>query len=209
MQRRYGLLILLTAIIVLAAAYFGFMAFDASGLPFSVQIVDARTGVILPLSGRALPEGLHAGERFDLGAQPRSTRIAIAGLNPNGQLLSSGKVYGFAIHRGLRSATVSVRATSLEASAGQAEQRWLSIFEAVLTGAIALAAVWRGRNRAATGLALFATTFLAGRAVNSIPCVGTASGRRARARPGPPRQARSRARRSAQVPAAAACARSV
>jgi hypothetical protein len=174
MHRRYGLLILLTAIIVLAAAYFGFMAFDASGLPFSVRIEDARTGVIAPLSGLALPEGLHAGERFDLGAQPRATRIAIAELNPNGQLLPSGKVYGFTIHHDLTAAAVSVRATSLEASAGQAEQRWLELFEALLTGAIALAAVWRGRNRAAAGLALFATTFLAGRAVNSIPCEGAA-----------------------------------
>ena len=174
MHRRYGLLILLTAIIVLAAAYFGFMAFDASGLPFSVRIEDARTGVIVPLSGLALPERLHAGERFDLGVQPRSTRIAIAELVPNGQLLPSGKVYDFAIHHGLTAATVSVRATSLEAGAGQAEQRWLELFEALLTGAIALAAVWRGRNRAAAGLALFATTFLAGRAIGSIPCEGAA-----------------------------------
>ncbi len=174
MPRRYGLLIAVTAIIVLSSAYFGFMAFNASGLPFAVQVLGARTGVIVPLSGLALPEGLHAGERFDLAAQPRSTRIAIAQLNPNGQLLPSGKEYAFAIHHGLTAATVSVRATSLEASAGQAEQGWLELFEALLTGAIALAAVWRGRNRAAAGLAGFATTFLAGRAINSKPCEGAA-----------------------------------
>ena len=174
MSRRYGLLLLITAIILLSSAYFGIMAFHASGLPLGVRVVDARTGVIVPRPDIPLPKGLHAGDRLDLAAQPRSIRMAIAQLNSNGQPFPLGKVYSFAIRRGPTAVVVSVRSINREAAAIQGEQAWLEVFEALFGGAIALAAVWRGRDRAAAGLALFATTFLVGRAINSIPCDGTA-----------------------------------
>ena len=175
MYRRYGLLILITAIIVLSSAYFGIMAFHASGLPLGVRVVDARTGVIVPVPGVPLPRGLHAGDRLDLAAQPRSVRMAIAQLNSSGQPFLLGKVYSVAIRRGPTAAAVSVRSINLETAAGQGEQAWLEVFESLFCGAIALAALWRGRDRAAAGLALFATAFLVGRAINSIPCEGTAA----------------------------------
>jgi hypothetical protein len=174
MHRRYGLLIPITAIIVLSSAYFGFMGFNASGLPLAVQVVGARTGVIVPVRGVPLPKGVHAGERLDLAAQPRSTRMAIAQLNSNGQQILPGKVYGFAIGRGPTAAAVSVTSVRLQAAPSQGEQGWLELFEALFSGAIALVAVWRGRDRAAAGLALFATAFLAGRAMTAIPCEGAA-----------------------------------
>ena len=174
MHRRYGLLILITAIIALSSAYFGFMVFNASGLPLGVQVVAARTGVIVPVRGVPLPRGLNAGDRLDLATQPRSTRLAIAQLNSNGQPFLPGKAYRFAIRRGPTTAVVSVTSINREAAASHGEQGWLELFEALFSGAIALIAVWRGRDRAAAGLALFATTFLAGRAINAIPCEGTA-----------------------------------
>ncbi len=174
MHRRYGLSILITAIIVLSSAYFGVMAFYASGLPLGVHVVAARTGVIVPVSDVALPKGLNAGDRLDLAVQPRATRMAIAQLNSNGQQFPLGQAYGFAIRRGPTTAVVSVRSINLETDVTQGEQGWLELCEALFSGAIALVAVWRGRDRAAAGFALFATAFLAGRAVNSIPCDGTA-----------------------------------
>jgi hypothetical protein len=92
MHRRNGLLILLTAIIVAAAAYLAFMAFNVSGLPLAVRVVDAHTGVVVPVPGLALPKGLHAGEHIDLGQQQPSTRIAIAQLHTAGQLLPLGQL---------------------------------------------------------------------------------------------------------------------
>jgi hypothetical protein len=50
---------------------------------------------------------------------------------------------------------------------------WLRLFEGLFSGAIALVVVWRGRDRAAAGLALFAVTFLAALATISTPSEGS------------------------------------
>ena len=174
MPRRYGPLILLTAVIGLSSVYFGTMAFNAAGLPFGVRVVGADTGVVVPVRGLVLPDELRAGERMDLAAQPQATRIAIVQLNSNGQQLPPGTAYRFVTHPGAAAAAVVVRSTSLESVASQRVEGWLELFQSIFSCVIALVVVWRGRDRAARGLALFATAFLAGRAVNSVPCEGTA-----------------------------------
>jgi hypothetical protein len=172
MHRRYGLLTLLTTIIVLTATYLGFMAFHVSGLPLAVRVVDAQTGVLVPVPALALPTGLHAGEHIDLAAQPPSTRIAIAQVHSSGQLLPLGHHYTFMVRRG--SAALPVRVTSISwgAAPDLGLVAWLRIFEGLFSGAIALAAVWRGRDRAAAGLALFAIAFLAALTATTTPTQG-------------------------------------
>ncbi|HET9107018.1 MAG TPA: GAF domain-containing protein [Steroidobacteraceae bacterium] len=174
MHRRYGLLILLTAIIVLTAAYLSVMAFNVSGLPLAVQVVDAHRGVIVPVPGLPLPKGMHAGQHIDLTEQPAATRIAIAQLHSSGQLLPQGRVYTFTIRRGLARIPIPVRSISWEAAPDLGLIAWLRIFEGLFSGAIALAALWRGRDRAAAGLALFATAFLVALAATTTPLQGTA-----------------------------------
>ncbi len=172
MHRRHGLLILLTAIIVLAATYLGFMAFNVSGLPLAVRVVGAHTGVLVPVPGLTLPEGMYAGEHIDLAEQAPATRIAIAQLHSSGQLLPLGQVYTFTIRRGIALRPVPVRSISWEAAPGLGLVAWLRIFEGLFSGAIALAAVWRGRDRAAAGLALFAIAFLVALAATTTPSKG-------------------------------------
>ena len=172
MHRRYGLLILLTAAIVSAAGYLGLMAFNVSGLPLAVRVVDAHTGVIVPVPGLALPTGLHAGERIDLTAQPPSTRIAIAQLHSSGQLLPLGQHYTLTVRRSIAPLRVRVTSISWGAAPGLGLVAWLRIFEGLFSGAIALAAVWRGRDRAAAGLALFAIAFLVALAATTTPTQG-------------------------------------
>lgn len=172
MHHRYGLLTLLTTIIVLAATYLGFMAFHVSGLPLAVRVVDAHTGILVPVPALALPTGLHAGEHIDLAAQPPSTRIAIAQVHSSGQLLPLGHHYTFMVRRG--SAALPVRVTSISwgAAPDLGLVAWLRIFEGLFSGAIALAAVWRGRDRAAAGLALFAIAFLVALTATTTPTQG-------------------------------------
>ena len=172
MNRRYGLLILLTTIIVLAAAYLSFMAFNVSGLPLAVQVVDAHSGVIVPVPGLTLPKGMHAGELIDLTEQSPATRIAIAQLHSSGQLLPLGQVYAFTIRRGTARVPIPVRSISWEAAPGLGLLAWLRIFEGLFSGAIGLAALWRGRDRAAAGLALFAIAFLVALAATTTPLQG-------------------------------------
>ena len=87
----------------------------------------------------------------------------------------SGRGRSFASrHRGTALEAVPVRSASLETAASQGVESWLELFEPLFGGVIALVVVWRGRDRAAAGLAIFATALLAGRAITSIPCQGTA-----------------------------------
>ena len=173
MHRRNGQLILTTAFIALAAAYLAFTAFNVSGLPLAVRVVDAHAGVIVPVPGLALPNGLHVGEPIDLTQQPRATRIAIAQLHTAGQMLPVGEVYPVTFHRGGSRISVSVTSMSWDSAPGFRLIAWLRLFEGLFSGAIALIAVWRGRDRAAAGLGLFAVTFLAALATISTPSQGT------------------------------------
>ncbi|MGH8282817.1 MAG: GAF domain-containing protein [Gammaproteobacteria bacterium] len=172
MHRRYGLLILLTVLIVLAGAYSSFMAFHYGGLPFSTDIVDPHTAIIEPVAGLPLPTALHAGDQIDLFALPRATRIAISMQLNNDIHLPLGQTYTFVIRRGNARVTLPVTIVSRNAAAGDRAIEWAALGFYVLISVIALLALWRGRDRATAGLALWAITFLAGVATNTVPSDG-------------------------------------
>ncbi len=169
MHRRYGLLLLLTAAVVLAVAYAGVRVFQPSGMPFSVNIVNAHTAVIVPIPGIPLPKALEPGDRVDLAATPQATRIVISRFT---QFDPAGRAYEFVIRRGR--AVVTVPITNIDTSTGTGMQwsDWAFLCFVVLLGGIALLALWRGRDRAAAGLALWAITFLFGLAASSLPLDG-------------------------------------
>ncbi|MGA9851664.1 MAG: hypothetical protein WBR15_01875 [Gammaproteobacteria bacterium] len=166
MHRRYGLLILLTVLIMLAGVYSSLMAFHPGQLPFSTDIVDPHTAIIEPVAGLPLPAALHAGDQIDFAAQPRATRIAIAV-----QIVSLplGLSYTFVIRRGNARVTLPVTIVSSNAVAGDRAIEWAALGFYVLISVIALLAVWRGRDRAAAGLALWAIAFLIGLAISFVP----------------------------------------
>lgn len=166
MHRRYGLLILLSAVIVLTGAYRGFKVFHHAGLPFSVQVIDAHTGVIEPLAGIPLPAALHAGDRIDLAAQPRSTRIAIIKNVPPGQ------TYEFVTGHGGAHLTLPVTSNSWHAATGFRAAPWAGLGFTTLLSMIALLAVWRGRDRAAAGLTLWTIANLTSLATAAVASDG-------------------------------------
>ena len=166
MQRRYGLLILLSALIVLADACGGFWSFHSSGLPFSVQFIDAHTGVIEPVAGIPLPVTLHAGDRIDLAAQSRSTRIAIIANIP------PGRTYAFVTGHGSAHVSLPVTSVSWNAAPDFRSTPWASLCFTALLSMIALLAVWRGRDRAAAGLALWTIALGVADATHYVPSDG-------------------------------------
>ena len=105
MHRRYGLLLLLTVAIVLAVAYASVRVFQPSGMPFSVNIVNAHTAVIVPIPGIPLPQSLEPGDQVDLVAAPQATRIAISRFT---QFDPVGRAYEFVIRRGRAVVTVPI-----------------------------------------------------------------------------------------------------
>ena len=166
MRHRRELSILLTAIILLTGAYSLFGIFHSPQLPFSIQLLDAHTAVIRPAQGIPFPNDLRAGDLIDLAAQPRPTRVAIdSPLNLAG--LPPSSTYPFVVRRG--HARITVQITSVH---GNLEGAWAAFCTDGLIGVIGLLAVWRGRDRAAAGLALWAAAFLTAIAISFVPSDG-------------------------------------
>ena len=173
MHRRYGLLILLTALVVMACAFSGFMRFQASGLPFFAHVVNAHTAVVEPIPGIPLPISLEPGDRIDLAATPLSARIAFTQTKLTaGFPLPQGRSYEFVSRRGHSLTTVAVETVNLSPVSGMRLSEWAYLGFCVLLSGIALLALWRGRDRAAAGLALWTIAFLAGIACQAVPLDG-------------------------------------
>ncbi len=172
MHGRYGLLILLTVAIVLAVTYAGVKIFQPSGMPFSVNVMNSHAAVIVPIPGIPLPRALDPGDRVDLAATPRSTRIAISRFVQFDDNLPVGHTYEFAIRRGQANVMVPVTTVDTSTGTGSLWSDWAFLCFVLLLGGMALLASWRGRDRAAAGLALWAIAFVVGLPGGSVPLDG-------------------------------------
>ncbi|MDE2271386.1 MAG: hypothetical protein KGJ94_05315 [Xanthomonadaceae bacterium] len=174
MQRRYGLSILLTALVILAGVYVAVSGMRQSrfkGLPFSVHVVDAQTAIVQPLPRLPLPPGLRAGDNIDLTALPPASRIAID-LPLNLATLPPGHTYNVTVRRDGAHFAIPITSVGRNAVAASLILPLAGLCFTVLLSAIALLAVWRGRDRAAAGLVLWAVAFLIGMAANAVPSDG-------------------------------------
>ncbi len=165
MQRHYMLLSLLTTFIVGITIVSGYIDLKVSGLPVEIDIVSAHTAVIKPIAGIPLPQGMQSGDRLKFAAQPLSTRIVI-GINILSQYLQAtlplDHVYDFVIERDKNAITVPVTSVKLGTTSRLQTFQWMNVISLVITAFLALLAVWRGRDRAAAGMALWTTGFLTG-----------------------------------------------
>ena len=158
MQRNYTLLAALTALIVLCSIYSVYMDFRVWSVPVAIDIGDGRTGTLEPLPGMAMPVGLKAGDKMDLAIQPQATRIAIeiSTLSTTlGQSLAVDGSYDFIVERESGPVTVPVRAINVSQVPSFAPSVWFVFTIDLVTGVFALLTLWRGRDRAAAGLALW------------------------------------------------------
>ena len=168
-HRRYGLLILLTAIVVMACAYSGFMAFRPAGLPFDVNVENAHTAVVEPVANIPLPPALRAGDRLDLAALSRpariahrASRIAVSIMHLSNYSFPLRQTYELVLRRDAIPVSVPVTTVDLSTVSNAWWFEWTILSFSVLLGVIALLALWRGRDRAAAGMALWAIAFLVG-----------------------------------------------
>lgn len=171
MRRRRSLLILLASLIVLASTYLIFAINQRPGLPFSIHVVDAHTAIIEPIPGISWPPALRAGDRVDLAALPRATRIAIS-ITGDLSALPLGRTYVLTIRRGTAIVPVPVETVRWNAASSVWPLFWTTRGFGLLLAAIALLTLWRGRDRAAMGLALWSVTFLAAYDAAFVPADG-------------------------------------
>ena len=153
MHRRYGLLALLSVVVVATTVYAGWMQFQPNPqLPFTVIWANARQARIEPIPGLT-PATLHAGDRLDLAAQSRATRIALVVSEITNLPAAS---YALRIQRGAAQVSVNVGTVDSNTGALFSWGNWLTVYSLILYAGIALLALWRGHDRAAWGMALWA-----------------------------------------------------
>ena len=162
MSRRYPLLIVLTLLVVLACAYSTYMAFQFSGLPFNGVLVNSRTAVVKPISGIPLPPGMQAGDQIDLPASSPAARSVLLPDMLDVGTVTEGRTYDFAINKDGKFVTLPVTSVNLAAGKGVWLNAWAISWFSMAISVIALLLLWRGRDRAARGMALWAVGTLIG-----------------------------------------------
>ena len=167
-----GLRALLSAGIVAAFAVFAYANFTPRGFPVNVEATGYYSGIIHAVPGVPLPPVVQDGDRADIRDQSLETRIAI--ILPR---LPLGYTTPIVIERGATSFTVQASAVDLSDARfpGRPALGWFQWpqFAAILllTG-IALLLLWRGRDRAAFGMGLWAITYLFSVATSCIALAG-------------------------------------
>jgi hypothetical protein len=149
------------------------MSSRTPGLPFNLTVADAGTAVISPLGAVPLPAGVQAGDRVDLAALDLTARVAAdqsAALMSGAQPL--GQRYDFVLLRDGARVTVPVEAVEVGSNRGSVWVEWLTRCLTFLTALIGLLVIWRGRDWAAAGLAIWALAQLIANAVGHVPAAG-------------------------------------
>ena len=164
MPRRYPLLVLITVIAMIAATYVAWEGFHLQRLPFLHTVVDAHTAVIDPIPGVDLPAGLQAGDKVDLTALDPHSRYGIFALAK-----PAGTTYEFVI-RHPDGSRVMLPVTAVDMSGVQYFQvrAWSLLCTTLLGVCIGLLMLWRGRDLAAQGAALWMLSFLVGNAFSRL-----------------------------------------
>ena len=158
MQRNYTLLAALTVFIVLCTSYGAFMTFRVWSLPVAIDLGDGRIGTLEPFPGMAMPDGLLAGDRIDLPTQSEATRIAIeiGTLSTTlGQSLAVDGTYDFIVTRKTGTVTVPVHAVDVSRVPSFTPSVFIVFSISLVTAVLALLILWRGRDRAAAGMAIW------------------------------------------------------
>ncbi|WP_458070828.1 GAF domain-containing protein [Rhodanobacter sp. BL-MT-08] len=181
MQGRQGWVWGLTLVVVVALGYVGWSYFVSTqrfGFPI-FRLANAHIAVVMANESVPLPTQLKPGDRLDLSALPPATRIAMAKA-ANLNSLPSDSAYDLVLqHAGREGTAVVIALHSVPLFQKSPIQRLLGwgllVFLSynLCLSVIAMLALWKGRGRDAMGLALWATAFLLGIALQWIPSDGT------------------------------------
>jgi hypothetical protein len=161
MQRSFAFLILVSALIIAAGFGATWSVLHGHGLPFTIDMVDARTAVALPNAGHPLPAGLQPGDRIDLPALDDSTRMAVVIQGLQG-VLPAERTYQFLVQRASESLTVPVTTVTFGGTPRERLTQWVFCVFYVVGGTLALLVLWRGRGRAADRMAAWLTLSMFG-----------------------------------------------
>ena len=167
-----GLRVILSLAIVAAVVVFAYVTFTPRGFPVTAQLIDNYTVVLHPRPGLSMPPGGQDGDRIDFRKMDFFNRVDTMVAN-----LPVGYEIHVPVERGnatlmMSAKVVSFRGLQTPGQLNLAWFQWSGLGVNLLLGAIALLLLWRGRDRAAFGMALWAITFLFSAGITNIPVSG-------------------------------------
>lgn len=172
MTRRHILSTLLSILMIVGVGFSDWMQFSPRGFPVNAIPTDAHTFVLHAFPGVPLPPGIQDGDRVEFQKQSFDTRVAILvqkhplGYTIDGLVDRGSKTLALPI------TVVDFRGLSVLVQPGIGWFAWPQSIGLVLLCGIALLLLWRGRDRAAFGMALWAITFLLSNVSSALPLSG-------------------------------------
>lgn len=168
---RFVLKVVMSALIVTAGVYDAWVISHSDSLPFSIQLLDRHNIAISSTPGIPLPAPLKEGDRIDLSRLDLETRTVI-NLEYNGRTVPEGVTYTMPFMRDGRTFEATVTTVPLPATGVLRVVEVVSTFIALIVSVIGVLLIWRGRDRAAAGLALWCLGFNLAVCFNAIPIGG-------------------------------------
>ncbi|MGH8274850.1 MAG: GAF domain-containing protein [Gammaproteobacteria bacterium] len=172
MNRRYPLLALLSLFIVAVTAWNCTMLIGYSGLPFALDPVSTHTARVTSLRGLALPPGLHNDDHVQFSRQNVETRLDLLAVIEFATTVPGHDLPLVVTHHDGRHTKVSIPARRLSGNPSFHVSIFLGFTWFVLACLIALITLWRGRIRAAWGIAFWVIAFECGMAFYLAPADG-------------------------------------
>ena len=162
---RHPVLSLSLSLLIVALVCAGvWTRFHPRDVDLSLKFQDSHVAVVHPIPGVPLPPGVQEGDLIDLRQQSLATRLIWPlSTHPLGQVVD---VVG---QRDGQARTLSV---SVNDHSGLPGYLWNALpwsIGSVLMACIALLLIWRGRDRAAFGMGLWAVTFVLSAQLSAIP----------------------------------------
>lgn len=149
------------------ASYFTFL----TSPPVWLTVADAHTLVVHPREDLPLPAPLVDGDRVDVGALDADARMSLAIDYELGRL-PLGHPFTLALERSGSTLAVPVTIVPFKLGGWTLFSSVVSTFTTSLLGLLTLLLVWRGHDRAAVGMAIWAGAYLIG-IVGGLPVQGT------------------------------------
>lgn len=165
---RHPILFSALSVLIVATVTIGIWTrFHPRDVDVNVQFQDSYVAVAHAIPGVPLPAGVQDGDTIDLRQQSMATRLIwTLSTKPIGQVID---VVG---QRDGKTQTVQVTVKDHSALVDLRVYAWPWSCGAVLMAAIALLLMWRGRDRAAFGMGLWAVTFVLSATLGMIPLGG-------------------------------------
>jgi len=168
-HRSYPLLALLSVFAVLLAGWNCILFSRLSGIPMTLSDITPHQARVARLHSLPMPTGLHPGDRVEFARQSTATRMdLLASLNMLN--IRQGHPLPLVVTRADGSSSrIPVSTRSLGADPAMRSVSYLGIAWSILSCLIILITLWRGRDRAAWGILLWAMAFQVGIAFDVAP----------------------------------------